>query len=44
VLIVPAQHTGSMVAFFILIAVIVLCVLAAAFGVDSRFDRPGRQF
>jgi hypothetical protein len=33
-----------MVAFIILIAVIAVCVLAASFGVDSRFDRPGRQF
>jgi hypothetical protein len=33
-----------MVAFFIFLAVIAVCVLAAAFGTDSRFDRPGRQF
>jgi hypothetical protein len=33
-----------MVAFFILLAVIAVCVLAAAFGADSRYDRPGRQF
>jgi hypothetical protein len=33
-----------MVAFFILLAVIAVCVLAAAFGTDSRYDRPGRQF
>jgi hypothetical protein len=33
-----------MVAFFILLAVIAVFVLAATFGVDSRFDRPGRQF
>jgi len=28
----------------IFIAIVALCVLAAAFGTDSRFDRPGRQF
>ena len=33
-----------MFAFLILIAVIAVCVLAAAFGSDSRFDTPGRQF
>ena len=27
----------------ILIAVIGVCVLSAFYGVDSRFDRPGRQ-
>ena len=28
----------------IIIAFVALCVLAAATGTDSRFDRPGRQF
>jgi hypothetical protein len=32
-----------MVAVFSLIAFIAICVLAAGFGADSRFDRPGRQ-
>ena len=27
----------------ILLAIVALCVLAAAYGTDSRFDRPGRQ-
>jgi hypothetical protein len=26
-----------------LIVFVVVCLLAARFGVDSRFDRPGRQ-
>jgi hypothetical protein len=30
--------------FIIVIAVIAVCILAAAFGADSRFDKPGRQF
>jgi hypothetical protein len=38
-----ADHV-SMVAFLVLIAVIGICVLGAAFGTDSRYDRPGRQF
>jgi hypothetical protein len=33
-----------MVAFLILIVVIAVCGLGAAYGTDSRFDRPGRQF
>ena len=32
-----------MFAFLILIALIAVCALAAGFGTDSRFDRPGRQ-
>jgi hypothetical protein len=26
-----------------LVVFVVVCVLAAAYGTDSRFDRPGRQ-
>jgi hypothetical protein len=26
-----------------MIAFVAVCVLAARYGVDSRFDRPGRQ-
>ena len=32
-----------MTAVLILLAVVAVCVLAAFHGVDSRFDRPGRQ-
>ena len=32
-----------MTAIAFLIALLVVCVLAARYGVDSRFDRPGRQ-
>jgi hypothetical protein len=32
-----------MTALAILIGFVALCVLAAFFGADSRFDRPGRQ-
>jgi hypothetical protein len=32
-----------MVAIAALILFIAVCVLAAAYGVDSRFDQPGRQ-
>lgn len=32
-----------MVAIAFLIAFLGICVLAARYGVDSRFDRPGRQ-
>jgi hypothetical protein len=32
-----------MTAFAIVIGLLVLCVLAAVCGADSRFDRPGRQ-
>ncbi len=32
-----------MTAIAFLIAIIAVCVLAARYGVDSRFDRPGRQ-
>jgi len=28
----------------IFVAIVALCVLGAASGSDSRFDRPGRQF
>lgn len=27
----------------VLIAFVVVCVLSAFYGADSRFDRPGRQ-
>lgn len=33
-----------MTAIAILAAFVGLCVLAAYYGVDSRHDRPGRQF
>ena len=32
-----------MTAIAILLVVLGLCVLAARYGADSRFDRPGRQ-
>jgi hypothetical protein len=32
-----------MTAFAIIIGFVVLCVLSAVYGADSRFDRPGRQ-
>ena len=32
-----------MTAIAIILAVLGLCVLAARYGADSRFDRPGRQ-
>ncbi len=32
-----------MIAIAALIVFVAICVLAAAYGVDSRFDRPGRQ-
>ncbi len=32
-----------MVAIAALIIFVAICVLAAFYGVDSRFDRPGRQ-
>jgi hypothetical protein len=32
-----------MTAIVIIIGLVALCVLAASHGVDSRFDRPGRQ-
>jgi hypothetical protein len=32
-----------MTAIAFLIAFVAICVLAAFYGVDSRFDRPGRQ-
>jgi hypothetical protein len=32
-----------MTALAIVIGILALCVLSACFGVDSRFDRPGRQ-
>jgi hypothetical protein len=33
-----------MALFLILIAVVAVCGLGAAYGTDSRYDRPGRQF
>jgi hypothetical protein len=33
-----------MILILVLVALIAICVLAATHGVDSRFDRPGRQF
>jgi len=33
-----------MAIFLILIGLVAVCVLGAAFGADSRYDRPGRQF
>ena len=32
-----------MTAIVIILAFLGLCVLAARYGADSRFDRPGRQ-
>ena len=32
-----------MTAIAIVVAILGICVLAAAKGADSRFDRPGRQ-
>jgi hypothetical protein len=32
-----------MTAVLFLLAFIAICLLAACFGTDSRFDRPGRQ-
>ena len=32
-----------MIAILLLVAFVALCVLAARYGADSRFDRPGRQ-
>jgi hypothetical protein len=32
-----------MIALTIISGFVALCVLAACFGSDSRFDRPGRQ-
>jgi hypothetical protein len=32
-----------MTAIAFLIAFVVICVLGARYGADSRFDRPGRQ-
>jgi hypothetical protein len=32
-----------MTAFLVLIVIVAILVLAARYGVDSRFDRPGRQ-
>jgi hypothetical protein len=32
-----------MTAIVIIVAILAICVLAARHGVDSRFDRPGRQ-
>jgi hypothetical protein len=34
----------TMTALLILAAIVAVCVLGAAFGSDSRYDRPGRQF
>jgi hypothetical protein len=32
-----------MTAFAIIVGILVLCVLSAVYGADSRSDRPGRQ-
>jgi hypothetical protein len=32
-----------MTAIAIILAFLAVCVLAARYGADSRFDRPGRQ-
>jgi hypothetical protein len=34
----------TMTLFLVLAAIVVVCVLGACYGTDSRFDRPGRQF
>jgi hypothetical protein len=33
-----------MTALLVLLVILAVCVLAARYGTDSRFDRPGRQF
>jgi hypothetical protein len=33
-----------MTAIALVLGFVGICVLAAFFGADSRFDRPGRQF
>jgi len=33
-----------MTAFVIFLAIVAIVALAAAYGTDSRVDRPGRQF
>jgi hypothetical protein len=40
---VTLRHSEPMTALALFIAFAVVCVLAAAFGSDSRIDRPGRQ-
>jgi hypothetical protein len=34
----------SMTALLIFLAIVAVLALAAGYGADSRFDRPGRQF
>jgi hypothetical protein len=34
----------DMTALLILIAIVAVLALGAAFGTDSRYDRPGRQY
>ena len=37
------MHNVDMTAITIILAFLAVCALAARFGADSRFDRPGRQ-
>jgi hypothetical protein len=37
------MHASGMTAIAIIVGFLVLCILAATQGTDSRFDRPGRQ-
>jgi hypothetical protein len=36
-------HSEAMTALALLLVFAIVCALAAAFGADSRVDRPGRQ-
>lgn len=40
---VTLRHSVGMTALALFIVFAVVCALAAAFGADSRLDRPGRQ-
>ena len=37
------MHNVDMTAITIILAFLAVCALAARYGADSRFDRPGRQ-
>jgi hypothetical protein len=37
------MHASGMTAIVIILGFLLLCILAATHGSDSRFDRPGRQ-
>lgn len=40
---VPDVDTVGMFALFFLIGLLAVCVLAAFYGADSRYDEPGRH-